>query len=107
MLVPRLSLARELEPFSWTRWDALGMKHDLWIVPLIQLVYMIAPTLKMLESPVKVCLTSAVYVLLKMLGKWESSAYLLYVKTPRDQLASVSSLIAQIPSPEEEMRPVS
>ena len=54
LLVPKPSLARELEPSSWTRWDAMGLKHDLWTAPLMHLVFMIAPTLKMQESPVKV-----------------------------------------------------
>ena len=30
---------------------------------------------------------------IKMLGRWESSAYLLYIKTPRDQLSAVSSIL--------------
>ena len=30
---------------------------------------------------------------IKMLGRWESSAYLLYLKTPRDQLSAVSSIL--------------
>lgn len=30
--------------------------------------------------------------IIKMLGRWESSAYLLYVRTPRDRLASLSSV---------------
>ena len=32
---------------------------------------------------------------IKMLGRWESSAYLLYVRTPRDQLASLSSILSK------------
>ena len=32
-------------------------------------------------------------VMIKMLGRWESSAYLLYIKTPRHLLAEVSSKI--------------
>ena len=34
---------------------------------------------------------------IKLLGRWESCAYLLYVKTPRDQLASLSQLLAKAP----------
>ena len=30
---------------------------------------------------------------IKMLGRWQSSAYLLYIKTPRDQLARVSTTL--------------
>ena len=32
---------------------------------------------------------------IKMLGRWESSAYLLYIKTPRDQLSAVSHILAR------------
>ena len=32
---------------------------------------------------------------IKMLGRWESAAYLLYIKTPRDQLASISSRMSK------------
>ena len=32
---------------------------------------------------------------IKMLGRWESSAYLLYIKTPRDQLSAVSSVLGR------------
>ena len=32
---------------------------------------------------------------IKMLGRWESSAYLLYVRTPRDRLASLSSRLCK------------
>ena len=31
---------------------------------------------------------------IKMLGRWESSAYQLYLKTPREELASVSTMLA-------------
>ena len=31
---------------------------------------------------------------IKMLGRWESEAYHLYIKTPRESLAAVSQLIA-------------
>ena len=31
---------------------------------------------------------------IKMLGRWESSAYLRYIKTPRGQLASISSRLS-------------
>ena len=34
---------------------------------------------------------------IKMLGRWQSTAYLTYVKTPRDQLAKMSSIIGHIP----------
>ena len=34
---------------------------------------------------------------IKMLGRWQSTAYLTYVKTPRDQLARMSSIIGHIP----------
>ncbi len=30
---------------------------------------------------------------IKMLGRWESSAYLLYIRTPRDHLASISAVL--------------
>ena len=30
---------------------------------------------------------------IKMLGRWQSSAYLLYIRTPRDQLAGVSATL--------------
>ena len=33
--------------------------------------------------------------LIKMLGRWESEAYLLYVRTPREELAQISTLLAQ------------
>ena len=49
-LVP--TLARELEPFFWTRWPVLGLRPDLWTVAVIHLAFMTVPTLKMLESPV-------------------------------------------------------
>ena len=29
---------------------------------------------------------------IKILGRWESSAYLLYIRTPRDHLASISAV---------------
>ena len=48
-LVP--SLARELEPFFWTRWPVLGLRPDLRTVAVTHLVIMTVPTLKMLESP--------------------------------------------------------
>lgn len=32
---------------------------------------------------------------IKMLGRWKSSAYQLYIKTPREQLAAVSQLLAR------------
>ena len=32
--------------------------------------------------------------LIKTLGRWESSAYLLYVRIPRERLASISSQLA-------------
>lgn len=35
---------------------------------------------------------------IKMLGRWKSSAYQLYIKTPRDQLASVSKSPADSPN---------
>jgi len=31
---------------------------------------------------------------IKMLGRWESSAYLLYIRTPRDQLAKITKIIS-------------
>ena len=31
---------------------------------------------------------------IKMLGRWESSAYLLYIRTPRDQLAAISGTLS-------------
>ena len=33
---------------------------------------------------------------IKMLGRWQGTAYLTYVKTPRDQLARISSIIGHI-----------
>ena len=35
---------------------------------------------------------------IKMLGRWKSSAYQLYIKTPREQLAAVSRALAHPPS---------
>ena len=32
---------------------------------------------------------------IKMLGRWESEAYQLYVRTPRESLASISQLISR------------
>ena len=32
---------------------------------------------------------------IKMLGRWESEAYHLYIQTPRKSLASISQLIAE------------
>ena len=32
---------------------------------------------------------------IKMLGRWKSSAYQLYIKTPREQLASISKILVQ------------
>ena len=37
---------------------------------------------------------------IKLLGRWESCAYLLYVKTPRSQLVSLSQLLAKLPQQE-------
>ena len=34
---------------------------------------------------------------IKMLGRWQSTAYLSYVKTPRDQLARMSSILGHVP----------
>ncbi len=31
---------------------------------------------------------------IKMLGRWQSNAYQVYIKTPRDQLAQVSQVLA-------------
>ena len=33
--------------------------------------------------------------MIKMLGRWNADAYQLYIRTPREQLASVSQLITQ------------
>ena len=33
--------------------------------------------------------------IIKMLGRWSSEAYLLYVRTPRESLASISALLAK------------
>ena len=33
--------------------------------------------------------------LIKALGRWESTAYLVYVRTPRERLASVSKVLSQ------------
>ena len=35
---------------------------------------------------------------IQTLGRWESSAYILYVRMSREELAGVSTLISQIPS---------
>ena len=32
---------------------------------------------------------------IQLLGRWKSTAYLLYIKTPRDQLASVSQTLSK------------
>ena len=53
-LVP--TLAGELEPFFWITWAALGLRRDWWTVAVTNLVFITAPTLKMLESHVKVCM---------------------------------------------------
>ena len=37
--------------------------------------------------------------MIKMLGRWKSSAYLLYIKAPRNQLAGVSGCLAASISP--------
>ena len=34
--------------------------------------------------------------LIKALGRWESDAYLLYVRTPRERLAAVAKILAQV-----------
>lgn len=34
--------------------------------------------------------------MIKMLGRWSSSAYTVYIKTPREQLASVSAALGQV-----------
>ena len=57
-LVP--TSARELEPFFWTNWGVLGMRRDLWTVPATHLAFTTVPTMKMLESPVKVCMHACV-----------------------------------------------
>ena len=54
------SLVKELEPFFWIRWPVLGMRPDLWTVAVTHLVFTTAPTLKMLESSVKVCMHACV-----------------------------------------------
>ena len=33
--------------------------------------------------------------IIKMLGRWSSEAYLLYMRTPRESLASISALLAK------------
>ena len=33
---------------------------------------------------------------IQMLGRWLSSAYLVYIQTPREQLASVSAVLSQV-----------
>ena len=43
------SLARELDPFSWTMCPAEAVKLDLLTVVQIQLAFITVPTLKMLE----------------------------------------------------------
>ena len=53
-LVP--TLAEGQDPFFWTRWSVLGVRPEWWTVPVAHLVFMTVPTLKMLESPVKVCM---------------------------------------------------
>ena len=49
------TLAGELEPFFWMMWPALGLRPDLSTVAVGHLVLIIVGTMKMLESPVKVC----------------------------------------------------
>ena len=52
---PVPTLAMDLDLFFWTRWPVLGMRPELSTVPATHLAFMTVPTLKMLESPVKVC----------------------------------------------------
>ena len=35
---------------------------------------------------------------IKMLGRWESAAFLRYIRMPRDQLAAMSTRLARVPS---------
>ena len=47
------SLARELDPSSWTMWGALAVKLELLTVLPIQLAFITVSTLKMLEFGVE------------------------------------------------------
>ena len=38
---------------------------------------------------------------IQMLGRWKSTAYLLYIKTPRDKLASVSKILSHNVTPQQ------
>ena len=55
-----VSLAGELDPFFWMKWTVLEMRPDLWTVAVTHLVFITVPTLKMLESPVKVIMHACV-----------------------------------------------
>ena len=48
-------LGQELVPFSWIICCVLGLRPDLSTVHTVESVYTIAPTLRMLESPARVC----------------------------------------------------
>ena len=43
-------LVRALGPSSWTMWDVLVPRVDLWTVPIMELAHITVPTLKMLVS---------------------------------------------------------
>ena len=54
------TLARDLEPFFWIMWAALGLRPDWLTVAVTHLVFIIVSTLKMLESHVNVCVCTYV-----------------------------------------------
>ena len=55
---PMPSLVKELVSSSWTMWDVLVLRADLWTVPIMELAHITVPTLKMLVSAaVLVCIT--------------------------------------------------
>ena len=54
LLVPLPTLARELDLFFWTMYDALAVKPEYKTVPVMELEAIIVPTLKMLVLNAKV-----------------------------------------------------
>ena len=54
LLGPLPTLVRELEPFFLTMYSVQALRPDWWTVLVTHLAFITVPTLKMLESPVKV-----------------------------------------------------
>jgi len=53
LLVPMLSMARELDLSYWTMWAALALSLDFGNAPVMELAFMTVPTLKMLVPRVR------------------------------------------------------